>query len=72
MDDLVTVEYRGILGTLGTLAVGSAFVVESCEAGVLRLRAAPIAALVSTPVSTPVTPTAEPSAQASDMPSKDE
>jgi len=62
MDDLVTVEYRGVLGTL---AVGSAFVVESCEAGVLRLRAAPVA----TP---PVTPTAEPGAQASDEPSKDE
>jgi len=35
MDEFVTVEYRGIVGTL---AVGSSVVVESCEAGVLRLR----------------------------------
>jgi hypothetical protein len=35
MDDFVTVEYRGIVGTL---AVGSSVVVESCDAGVLRLR----------------------------------
>jgi hypothetical protein len=35
MDHCVTVEYRGIVGTL---AVGSSVVVESCDAGVLRLR----------------------------------
>jgi len=36
MDDFVTVEYRGIVGTL---VVGATVVVESCDAGVLRLRA---------------------------------
>jgi hypothetical protein len=37
MDDIVTIEYRGIAGTL---VVGSSVVVESCHAGVLRLRVA--------------------------------
>lgn len=35
MDDLVTIEYRGVLGTLN---VGDSFVVESCEAGLLKVR----------------------------------
>jgi len=46
MDDSVTVEYRGVLGTL---AVGSAFVVESCDAGLLRLRVAPLPAAAREP-----------------------
>lgn len=51
MEEFVTVEYRGIVGTL---AVGSSVVVESCDCGVLRLRAAPIRQTV------PVTPKRKP------------
>jgi hypothetical protein len=35
MDDVVTIEYRGMSGEL---EVGSTVTVESCHAGVLRLR----------------------------------
>jgi len=38
MDDFVTVEYRGIVGTL---VVGTTVVVDACDAGVLRLRGVP-------------------------------
>jgi len=37
MDDTVTIEYRGISRAM---VVGTSVVVESCEAGVLRLRLA--------------------------------
>lgn len=60
MDDLVTIEYRGVLGTLN---VGDSFVVESCEAGLLKVRALPAAAA---PVAAPVTASA--AAPASEQP----
>jgi hypothetical protein len=47
MDDLVTIEYRGVLGTLN---VGDSFVVESCEAGLLKVRALPVVAPAAAPV----------------------
>ncbi len=44
MDDLITVEYRGIHGTL---VQGTTVTVESVGAGVLKLRAAPVAVKVA-------------------------
>ena len=46
-DDLVRIEFRGILGTI---CVGRYFIVESFEAGVLHLRSAPPPSLVAAPV----------------------
>lgn len=64
MQEVVTVEFRG---TSDALAPGDTLVVESCEAGVLRLRRtlSPMAVLKATLSERAVVPPAEEAAKGS-------